>query len=324
MDEIQNYVTMYEPILPAFKSAMDVIFGITTPIGALPVGSVPKIHHIRRLSKSDEEISQLWNLWQKIFPKWPVELKRLATNLRGEHSHHFIREKGFVMSYIFSLDGINHGKITAVGVLPEYQGTWPRNCFLGSVFPHFWPGVPIDFPQETKDFLLHRFKLYPGTSGQMRAFIDPITYFRLPKPIEPTARDFYRDITGDIAPPDGWVEAYEQLAAASQHHEAMVAFDAETNAQVGWTLMCSPSAVVIDDFAFINLLPTKEKTGLIGCVGVDEKARGKGVGLALLVKAIENMKERGVEGVLIDWVTIRGFYERLGFEVAWEYETFEW
>ncbi|XMA12179.1 hypothetical protein WAI453_004970 [Rhynchosporium graminicola] len=190
---------MYEPILPAFKSAMDVIFGITTPIGALPVGSVPKIHHIRRLSKSDEEISQLWNLWQKIFPKWPVELKRLATNLRGEHSHHFIHEKGFVMSYIFSLDGVNHGKITAVGVLPEYQGhglgtallakareallegRQLKSLQLGSVFPHFWPGVPIDFPQETKDFLLHRFKLYPGTSGQMRAFIDPITYFRLPK-----------------------------------------------------------------------------------------------------------------------------------------------
>lgn len=104
----------------------------------------------------------------------------------------------------------------------------------------------------------------------------------------------------------------------------MVAFDAETNAQLGWTLMCSPSAVVLDDFAFINLLPSKDNTGLIGCVGVDKAARGKGVGLALLVKAIENMKERDVEGVMIDWVTIRGFYEHLGFEVAWEYETFEW
>ncbi len=88
--------------------------------------------------------------------------------------------------------------------------------------------------------------------------------------------------------------------------------------------MCSPSAVVLEDFAFINLLPSKENTGLIGCVGVDKQARGKGVGLALLVKAIENMKSRGVEGVMIDWVTIRGFYELLGFEAAWEYETFEW
>jgi len=58
---------------------------------------------------------------------------------------------------------------------------------------------------------------------------------------------------------------------------------------------------------------------LIGCVGVDEAARGKGVGLALLVTAMENMRGRGIEGVFIDWVVIRGFYENLGLEVLWEY-----
>jgi beta-N-acetylhexosaminidase len=104
----------------------------------------------------------------------------------------------------------------------------------------------------------------------------------------------------------------------------MVAFDSETGAQVGWTLMCSPSAIVCDDFAFITLTPSKEKTGLIACVGVDKSARKKGVGLALLVKAMENMRERGVEGVLIDWVVIRGFYENLGFSQIWEYDGYDW
>ncbi|KAG4427727.1 hypothetical protein IFR05_016791 [Cadophora sp. M221] len=354
-DEIKNYIAIYEPTIPAFKSAVDIIFGITKPLGSLPVGSPAAIHDIRPLSKSDEDILQLWKLWQDIFPKWPMELERLAKILRQDHGHHFIHEKGFIMSYFFSLDGSDFGKITAVGVLPEYRGKGLGTALIakarealtegrqlkslqfGSVFPRFWPAVPIDFAQSTKDFLLHR-------------------GFR--KPVEPTARDFYRNITeGETAPSDilarisklplkfapwspelydeciskqranfkniGWVEAYERLAAANQHHEVMVAFDFETNAQLGWTLMCSPSAVVLDDFAFINLLFSKDKTGLIGCVGVDKAARGKGVGLALLVKAIENMRERGVEGVMIDWVTIRGFYEQLGFEVAWEYETFE-
>jgi beta-N-acetylhexosaminidase len=44
----------------------------------------------------------------------------------------------------------------------------------------------------------------------------------------------------------------------------------------------------------------------------------------LLVKAMENMRKRGVEGVLIDWVVIRGFYETLGFSPIWEYDTYEW
>ena len=103
----------------------------------------------------------------------------------------------------------------------------------------------------------------------------------------------------------------------------MVAFDA-TGVQVGWTLMCSPSSLICRDFAFLALMPSKEKTGLIACVGVDESARKRGIGLALLVKAMENMRERGIEGVCIDWVVIRGFYETLGYEVFWEYENYEW
>ena len=102
----------------------------------------------------------------------------------------------------------------------------------------------------------------------------------------------------------------------------MVAFDPETNAQVGWTLMCSQTAIVSNIYAFLPLLPSKEKTGLIGAVGVDESARGKGVGLALMVKALENMKERGIEGVFIDFVVIQDFYERLGFKTFWEYEEY--
>jgi beta-N-acetylhexosaminidase len=75
----------------------------------------------------------------------------------------------------------------------------------------------------------------------------------------------------------------------------MVAFDPDTNAQIGWTLMCSPTAIICDIYAFLPLVPSREKTGLIAAVGVDESARGKGVGLALMVKALENMKDRGFE-----------------------------
>lgn len=88
--------------------------------------------------------------------------------------------------------------------------------------------------------------------------------------------------------------------------------------------MCSASSVVGQDFAYLPLLPSGDKTGLIACVGVDESGRGKGVGLALLVKAMEDMRRRGIEGVCIDWVVIRGFYETLGFTPFWEYEGFDW
>lgn len=100
----------------------------------------------------------------------------------------------------------------------------------------------------------------------------------------------------------------------------MVAFDSNA-AQIGWTMMCSPQSMICESFAFLPL--TGSKTGLIACVGVDAEARKGGVGVAMLASAIENMKKRGMEGVLIDWVVIRGFYEKLGFEVWREYEGHE-
>lgn len=121
-----------------------------------------------------------------------------------------------------------------------------------------------------------------------------------------------------------WFPAYEALAAYGQHDQVMVAFDPETNVQIGWTLMCSHTAIVSHIFAFLPLMPSKEKTGLIAAVGVDKSVRGKGVGLALMVKAIESLQQRGMEGVCIDSVVIRGFYERLGFEVHWDYKGYVW
>jgi beta-N-acetylhexosaminidase len=97
-----------------------------------------------------------------------------------------------------------------------------------------------------------------------------------------------------------WVNAYRGLAAADQHHEVMVAIDSDTNKQIGWTLMTSPSCLITQSFAFIPLCPSGKKTGLIACVGVDKAARGGGVGLGLMVRAMENMRERGMDGVLID------------------------
>lgn len=40
----------------------------------------------------------------------------------------------------------------------------------------------------------------------------------------------------------------------------------------------------------------------------------------MVVKAMENLRERGIEGIYIDSVYIRGFYERLGMETYWKYE----
>ncbi|CZR61312.1 uncharacterized protein PAC_11208 [Phialocephala subalpina] len=276
----------------------------------------PVEHTIRDLTGSDEDFEKIWQMWQTIFPKWPIERQRMEKILHQLPGHHYIHEKGFCLSYL--TDG-PHGKIAAVGVMPEYRGKGLGSAFIGK--------------------------------AQAELRINA----RFHKSTGPAVRDLYKDIRGAIAPPEilarvsktnikfspwslelyeecitkqranfSWFKAYETLAAYNQHHEVMVAIDPDTNAQIGWTLMCSPTAIVSDIFAFLPLMPSRGKTGLIAAVGVHESARGKGVGLALVVKAMENLRERGVEGVFIDSVVIRDFYEKLGFETFWEYEGYFW
>ena len=132
---------------------------------------------IRDLTSSDEDFERIWQMWQTIFPKWPIERQRMEKILHQLPGQHYIHEKGFCLSFL--MDG-PHGKIAAVGVLPEYRGKGLGTTFIkkaqaelrsiarangegelksleiGSQTPRFWPQVPVDFPQEVKDFFLHR------------------------------------------------------------------------------------------------------------------------------------------------------------------------
>lgn len=65
----------------------------------------------------------------------------------------------------------------------------------------------------------------------------------------------------------------------------MTVFDKHTGTQIAWTLMLFPDEdFVTQNWAFTLLASSNLalKTGIIGCVGVDESHRSRGVGLALL------------------------------------------
>ncbi len=56
------------------------------------------------------------------------------------------------------------------------------------------------------------------------------------------------------------------------------------------------------------------KYGGLGPMGIDQRLRGQGLGLALLSYAVQTVKDRGVEQMAIDWTELTGFYAKCGFE----------
>jgi GNAT superfamily N-acetyltransferase len=59
--------------------------------------------------------------------------------------------------------------------------------------------------------------------------------------------------------------------------------------------------------------------GGLGPMGLHASLRGQGLGLALLCRALEYLRARGVRRTVIDWTDLPGFYARAGFQVWQSY-----
>ncbi|KAA8646286.1 hypothetical protein EYZ11_007718 [Aspergillus tanneri] len=329
------------------------------PVG--PTKSTPSWIKVEPLY-AEMDFDALLTLWEKALPTYPLlgrSRKGLLTALTTSNAHHFVvghgsKMIGFCLLYIAEQQDVTCGYLTALAVDPEKQGlgvgsaliaecrSWlAKNCKkfrleLGSSFPRFWPGIPTDLPSSVQDFFIHRgFRLNPPVPRSVDLYQD-ITNFHAPEKYLARAQEggytfsplksehFLKGLVGqtrNFSHNLAWVQKYMDLDPTIYPSCIMVAWDSEGN-QVGWTLMLDPSCDILQN-NWIFPPTCGPKTGLIGCVGVDKDHRKNGIGLALVSHAIENLKQRGVEGIFVDWVSLDGWYEKLGFQVWRSYRTGE-
>lgn len=62
------------------------------------------------------------------------------------------------------------------------------------------------------------------------------------------------------------------------------------------------------------------RTGALGPIGIDADQRGKGLGLALLRRGLQELGASGADQVVIDWTDQVGFYAPLGFRIWKTYQ----
>ncbi|KAE8373154.1 glycoside hydrolase superfamily [Aspergillus bertholletiae] len=365
---IQTYIATYEPTIEAFAVAVERLFRPQLAKGALPVGPekpAPRWLEVRQYEAATD-FCQVYDVWLSALPSYKVSadnLKEVITpppHLLPVESYHLVARTshpeskvvGFCLLFVskqqdpvcvqlaaLAVDPKLHGRGVGTALLAECQA-WMAKTFknsrleLGSTFPRFWPGLPIDLPTEVQDFFVHRgFQLNPPVPRSVdlyqdiKEFHSPEVYVTRAKqrgytfrPLQTT--DYPECIIGqekNFSYNQAWVQMYYKLDPSKYPTSVMTAFDSNGK-QVGWTLMLShESPVLKSHWAFPSLCGPK--TGLIGCVGVDADHRKEGIGLAMLCHAIEDMKQRGVEGVFVDWVSLEGWYEKLGFKVWWSCRT---
>ena len=59
--------------------------------------------------------------------------------------------------------------------------------------------------------------------------------------------------------------------------------------------------------------------GQAGPLGVSKEVRGKGYGAAIIEAGLNHLKDRGVNGCVIDWTSLTDLYGKFGFEKYREY-----
>lgn len=96
--------------------------------------------------------------------------------------------------------------------------------------------------------------------------------------------------------------------SAGKYEDIVLAVKGDTI--IGATFAALPDCPLLDQLVWPSTLG--KNCGSIACVGVTKAGRGTGAGVGMVAYAFRNLAQRGADGVFIDWVTMKGFYERFG------------
>jgi N-acetylglutamate synthase-like GNAT family acetyltransferase len=89
---------------------------------------------------------------------------------------------------------------------------------------------------------------------------------------------------------------------------------------VGFCKINRPTDKVIGSNVYWSKLFPDKMVGGIGPLGISRNVRKHGLGLALVRKAMEELRKNGVDQIIIDWTTLDEFYGKLGF-TRWKHYT---
>lgn len=285
-----------------------------------------------------------FTLWQTVLGReWPIDFQRFQQVLTAPQAGHFVaRAEGQVIGFVATAQYLHRGEklgfVQALLVAPTWQrqgiGSTLLNqalehlraaqvdaVHLGGRTPRFWCGVPANLPGALAFFQARSWQF----TETVYDLCQDLSQYATPPAIE--QRMLTEQITLDTASagdiPEvlafegrefpGWLAHYERLAGLGDYQDILLARDQRTGQVVGTLLMSTPqSNATRTDIVWRVLLGSD--AGSMGAVGVAEVEHGRGIGIALVARASELLRARGIRNCYIDWVVITDFYAKLGYQ----------
>ncbi len=291
-----------------------------------------------------------FQVWQAALGEvWPLtpELFQRVIDAGGTH-HYLAREEGEAVGLAatqLEQDGTGSsdlsGDIMAIAVAPWAQSrgigralhdtaldylrqAGARRVQLGGGrISRFWPGVPINLPHALSFFNAMGWEPDSISHDMVRHLGD----FQVPDRVYDTLRDRRIDIAQasqadverilefEAREFPSWLEAFAQVAELGDYHDLLVGRDHEGHIVASLIMYSSQSHPRRTDAIWKTRLG--DNLGSLGAVGVAAAEQGQGIGLALVARGSELLRERGVDNCHIGWTHLLDFYGKLGY-TRWE------
>ena len=297
-------------------------------------------------------------LWQAALgDEWPLTLDlflRVVDSTNYWENYHFVAREGeeivgFVAAQVQRTElALNplEANISAIFVAPGWQRCGVGKSLHEMVLHHlreagvhkvqlggglyrFWPGVPTNLQSATPFFeaqaweftdvshdLTQDLSQYNTPAGIYAPLQDreirlkTATEAEVPQVLAFVQREF-----------SSWLTAYQDIIALGDYPDILTASDSH-NIISGLLIMYFPqSHRARADVVWHELLG--HDLGALGTVGVAAARRGQGIGLALVARGSEILKERGVTDCHISWVVLLDFYGKLGYS-TWRSYGMSW
>jgi len=198
------------------------------------------------------------------------------------------------------------------------RGTGCKQLLAGGAsLWRFWPGIPTDLAGAAECFQHNGYTL-----GQTCAdLLGDVSRFEVPQRVQAALaragvqiRPADVDTVAQVLAFErrhfrGWEPACRQLAVGDIDHLLAAWLDGEV---IGVEALYSPRS----RYRGPNVLWERllgNNVGGMGCVGVAEAHRGKGVGMGLIAVGAAVLRDRGVGPCIVDWTSLYDFYGKVGF-----------
>lgn len=227
----------------------------------------------------------------------------------------------------------NVGYLALMAILPDFQRQGvgrallemgerqlreegAQKVVLGGSFHHFFPGLPESAAAARRFFAKHGYSLGQDVWDVRRRLSDDFTLPDVDLSVTPQLQ--IRPYLEGEAPalmsflqetfPGRWArDVAFHLERGGALSDVMGLFQAD--APQGFALLSPPGSPGALRWTGFN-----PQMAALGPIGISPALKGKGLGMALLVRGIAALKARGSDDMVIDWTDLLDFYGKCGFK----------